>query len=146
MSFGTAISGIKAASAGLGIIGNNIANSSTTGFKQSRGEFSDVYAASALGTGGDAIGSGVKLSSVSQQFTQGGINFTNSALDLAINGNGFFALSDGGTTVTAAPAISALTSPVIWSMVRASSCWPTARTRPVPSPAWSATSRSIHPM
>jgi len=98
MSFGTAISGIKAASAGLGIIGNNIANSSTIGFKQSRGEFSDVYAASTLGTADNAIGSGVKLSSVSQQFTQGGINFTNNALDLAINGNGFFALSDGGTT------------------------------------------------
>ena len=99
MAFGTAISGIKASTADLGIIGNNIANSSTTGFKMSRGEFADVYASSLLGVGGSAIGKGVTISSVSQQFTQGNINFTDNALDLAINGSGFFMLNDNGSTV-----------------------------------------------
>ncbi len=96
MAFDTAISGIRASAAELSIIGNNIANSSTTGFKQSRGEFADIYASSVLGVGANAIGKGVSLSSVSQQFTQGNISFTDNALDLAINGNGFFILSDDG--------------------------------------------------
>ncbi len=96
MAFDTAISGIRASTAELSIIGNNIANSSTTGFKQSRGEFADIYASSVLGVGANAIGKGVSLSSVSQQFTQGNIGFTDNALDLAINGNGFFILSDDG--------------------------------------------------
>ncbi len=98
MAFDTAVSGIKASTAELSIIGNNIANSSTTGFKAARGEFSDVYAASVLGVGANAIGKGVTLDSVSQQFTQGNISFTDNALDLAINGNGFFVLSDQGAT------------------------------------------------
>ncbi len=96
MAFDTAVSGIKAATADLGVIGNNIANSSTTGFKSSRAEFSDVYATSLLGSGGNAIGQGVSLSGVTQEFTQGNIAFTNNALDLAINGSGFFVLSDNG--------------------------------------------------
>jgi len=96
MAFDTAVSGINAATADLGVIGNNIANSSTTGFKTSRAEFADVYATSLLGAGGNAIGKGVSLSGVTQEFTQGNISFTNNALDLAINGNGFFLLSDDG--------------------------------------------------
>ena len=96
MAFDTSVSGILAASADLGIIGNNIANSSTAGFKSSQGEFTDIYAASLLGTPGTAIGQGVALNSVTQDFSQGNIEFTNNALDLAINGSGFFNLSDGG--------------------------------------------------
>ena len=96
MAFDTSVSGILAASADLGIIGNNIANSSTSGFKSSQGEFTDLYAASLLGTPGKAIGQGVQLNSVTQDFSQGNIEFTNNALDMAINGNGFFRLSDGG--------------------------------------------------
>jgi len=99
MAFDTAVSGINAASADLGVIGNNIANSSTTGFKTSRAEFADVYATSLLGSGSNAIGNGVSLSSVTQEFTQGNISFTNNALDLAINGNGFFLLSDDGASL-----------------------------------------------
>ena len=98
MAFGTAVSGIKAASADLGVVGNNIANSSTTGFKLSRAKFSDVYATSLLGAGGNAIGKGVSLAGVTQEFTQGNISFTNNALDLAINGSGFFLLSDEGAS------------------------------------------------
>lgn len=96
MSFTTAISGINAATADLGVISNNIANASTTGFKTSRAEFADVYAASLLGAGSNAIGKGVSLASVTQEFSQGNISFTNNSLDLAINGNGFFTLSVGG--------------------------------------------------
>ena len=98
MAFDTSVSGILAASADLGIIGNNIANSSTAGFKGSQAEFSDIYAASLLGTPGTAIGQGVSLNSVTQDFSQGNIEFTNNSLDLAINGSGFFSLSDGGVS------------------------------------------------
>ena len=103
MAFDTSVSGILAASGDLGIIGNNIANASTTGFKSSRGEFTDIYASSLLGTAGTAIGQGVKLNSVTQDFSQGNIEFTNNSLDLAINGNGFFRMSnDGVATYTRA--------------------------------------------
>lgn len=98
MSFNTALSGIQAASSELGIIGNNIANSATTGFKSSRAEFADVYAASSAVTG-NAIGQGVKLQTAAQQFAQGGIAFTDNPLDLAINGDGFFQLQSNGSTV-----------------------------------------------
>lgn len=96
MTFSTAISGINAANADLGVISNNIANASTTGFKSSRAEFADVYASSLLGAGANAIGKGVSLASVTQEFAQGNITFTNNSLDLAINGAGFFSLSVDG--------------------------------------------------
>lgn len=98
MAFSTAISGINAATADLGVISNNIANASTTGFKASRAEFGDVYATSLLGAGSNAVGQGVSLTGVAQEFGQGTITFTNNSLDLAINGNGFFQLSVEGAT------------------------------------------------
>ena len=98
MGFNSALSGIQAASADLGIIGNNVANAATTGFKESRAEFGDVYA-SLLGASDTTIGSGVKLQRAAQQFTQGNITFTNNSLDLALSGSGFFQLDDGGSTV-----------------------------------------------
>ncbi|MEW6353172.1 MAG: flagellar hook protein FlgE [Pseudomonadota bacterium] len=99
MSFRTALSGLNAASADLSTTANNIANNSTSGFKLSRAQFGDIYAASALGSSSTAIGSGVRLTSVAQQFTQGNVNFTNNNLDLAINGKGFFRMNDNGTVV-----------------------------------------------
>ena len=90
MSFNTALSGIQAASADLGIIGNNIANAATTGFKSSRAEFADVYT---------SIGQGVRLQTAAQQFSQGNIAFTENPLDLAISGKGFFQLDNSGSTV-----------------------------------------------
>ena len=98
MSFETALTGLNAASQDLDVTGNNIANSGTTGFKSSRAEFADIFASAGAGTSGTAIGQGVRLSAVTQQFTQGQFNFTGNGLDLAINGNGFFRLDDGGTT------------------------------------------------
>lgn len=96
MPFDTALSGIRAASSDLSITGNNIANASTTGFKSSRAEFGDVYATSVLGGGNNPVGSGVRLQSVSQRFTQGSVAFTENELDLAVNGNGFFVVRSQG--------------------------------------------------
>ena len=97
MSFNTALSGLNAASADLRVTGQNIANASTVGFKLSRAEFADVYASSLFGAGNSAIGSGVKLANVAQQFDQGTISFTNNTLDLAIDGAGFFIVDRAGT-------------------------------------------------
>lgn len=99
MPFRTALSGLNAASADLRITGNNVANSATVGFKQSRAEFADVFALSYSGISQNAVGAGVRISSVSQQFTQGNVDFTGNNLDLALNGQGFFVLSDRGTQV-----------------------------------------------
>ncbi len=99
MSFDTAVSGIKASSTSLEVIGSNIANAGTTGYKSSRGEFSDVFASSLSGTAANAVGKGVAIAGISQAFTQGNISFTSNVMDMAINGGGFFVLSDGGSNV-----------------------------------------------
>lgn len=96
MAFNIGLSGLRAATSDLNVTGNNIANAGTAGFKQSRAEFADVYAASVLGSGANPQGSGVLLGDVSQLFNQGNINYTQNALDLAINGNGFFQTSNNG--------------------------------------------------
>ncbi|MCX4187354.1 flagellar hook protein FlgE [Methylophaga sp. OBS4] len=93
MSFNTALTGLNAATADLNVKSNNIANVNTTGFKGSRAEFADVYAVSAFGSSNTAIGSGVVLNNVAQQFEQGNLEFTDNSLDLAISGQGFFALA-----------------------------------------------------
>jgi flagellar hook protein FlgE len=100
MSFAIALSGLNAATADLSATANNIANANTTGFKSSRAQFGDVYSASASGiSSNNTIGSGVRVERISQQFGQGTINFTNSSLDLALSGEGFFTVSDNGATV-----------------------------------------------
>lgn len=99
MPFRIALSGLNAASTDLQVIGNNVANASTTGFKKSRTEFADIYATTNLGVAANAVGAGVKVASIGQQFGQGNITFTDNNLDLAISGNGFFRLNDNGTSV-----------------------------------------------
>ena len=99
MPFRTALSGLNAASTDLRVIGNNVANAGTTGYKKSRTEFSDIFPASNLGSSATSAGSGVKVASLSQQFNQGNIEFTDNNLDLAISGQGFFRLNDNGTTI-----------------------------------------------
>ncbi len=96
MSFQQGLSGLGASSKALDVVGNNVANSSTVGFKSSSGHFADVYAASLSGGGASQVGIGTTLSSVFQQFTQGNITTTNNAMDIAINGNGFFTVSRDG--------------------------------------------------
>ncbi|MBS0611936.1 MAG: flagellar hook protein FlgE [Proteobacteria bacterium] len=92
MPFNIALSGLTASSTELDIIANNIANAQTTGFKGSRAEFADVYAAGAKSLNTGATGDGVRLADTAQQFKQGNITSTNSNLDLAISGDGFFTL------------------------------------------------------
>jgi flagellar hook protein FlgE len=96
MTFRVALSGLNAASTDLGVTANNIANSATTGFKGSRTEFSSLFAVTAQGTTSTQSGNGVRVSNISQQFSQGNIDFTDSGLDLAVSGQGFFILSEGG--------------------------------------------------
>ena len=96
MAFKTGLSGLNAASQNLDIIGNKISNSGTVGFKQSRALFSDVFANSLNGSSSNSIGIGTKVASIEQEFTQGAINTSSNPLDMAINGKGFFRLSDGG--------------------------------------------------
>ncbi|MBE7213853.1 flagellar hook protein FlgE [Shewanella benthica] len=93
MSFNIALSGIAAAQKDLNTTANNIANVNSIGFKESRTEFADVYANSIFANGKTAVGGGVTTSQVAQQFHQGSMQFTNNALDMAINGGGFFVTS-----------------------------------------------------
>jgi len=97
MAFNIGLSGIRAASVDLEVTGNNVANASTVGFKESRAEFADVYTSSILGTGTKPVGSGVLVDNVRQEFSQGNISGTENALDMAIDGTGFFVLNDNGT-------------------------------------------------
>ncbi len=94
MSFQQGLSGLNAASKQLEVIGNNVANANTVGFKQSRAEFADVFANSLAGGGGTQIGIGTNLSTVAQQFTQGNVTSSNNSLDIAINGGGFFRMTN----------------------------------------------------
>ncbi|MPY24921.1 flagellar hook protein FlgE [Shewanella psychropiezotolerans] len=93
MSFNIALSGIAAAQKDLNTTANNIANVNSIGFKESRAEFADVYANSIFSNSKTAVGGGVTTSQVAQQFHQGSMQFTNNALDMAINGGGFFVTS-----------------------------------------------------
>lgn len=99
MSFNISLSGINAASTDLGVTANNIANVNTTGFKESRAEFANMFQASSYGLSRNAIGVGVKTSQVAQQFSQGSLNTTGRSLDMAISGEGFFTLSMNGSRV-----------------------------------------------
>jgi flagellar hook protein FlgE len=96
MSFDIALSGVDAANTDLNVISNNIANVDTTGFKESSTEFADVYAQTQSGVAQTAVGNGVAVADVAQQFGQGNITTTSNNLDLALSGNGFFILSNGG--------------------------------------------------
>ena len=104
MAFQHGLSGLNAASKNLDVIGNNIANSNTTGFKSSRAEFADMVAASMGAGGGSSYGIGVEVAAVAQQFSQGNVTVTGNNLDVAINGNGFFKVqqADGSAAYTRA--------------------------------------------
>lgn len=97
--FQQALSGLNASARQLDTIGNNVANASTVGFKQSQTQFADMYAAS-VAAGGTAlqIGTGGRVSNIAQSFTQGNITNSNNTLDTAISGKGFFRVDDGSGT------------------------------------------------
>jgi flagellar hook protein FlgE len=96
MSFNIALTGLDAANQDLSVTSNNLANVATVGFKSSRTEFADLFAATQQGVSATAVGNGVAVSEVAQQFSQGNIETTGNNLDLAISGNGFFVTSQNG--------------------------------------------------
>ena len=99
MSSQTGLSGLNSAAKNLDIIGNNIANANTVGYKVARAEFADLIASTVGSGGGSSDGIGVAIASISQQFTQGGINVTGNGLDVALNGAGFFQLKQIDGTI-----------------------------------------------
>ena len=103
MSFSTSISGIDAAQERMSVISNNIVNAGTVGFKKGEAQFGDLFS-SALSDTGASAGSGVELTRIRSDFTQGEFQFTSSDLDLAIDGSGLFLLkgTDGTTEFTRA--------------------------------------------
>ncbi|HEC20401.1 MAG TPA: flagellar hook protein FlgE [Gammaproteobacteria bacterium] len=94
MPFRIALSGLNAAQTDLSVTGNNIANASTAGFKGARTEFSDVYAVAFEGISSLATGNGVSVTGITQNFSQGNIDFTERNLDIAVSGQGFFVVND----------------------------------------------------
>jgi flagellar hook protein FlgE len=94
MGFQQGLSGLNAAAKNLDVIGNNVANANTVGFKQSQAQFADVYASTLVGTA--QVGTGVKVATVAQQFGQGNLNVTNNSMDVAISGNGFYRMDNNG--------------------------------------------------
>src|SRR5207249_11737222 len=96
MSFQQGLSGLNAAARNLDVIGNNVANANTAGFKQSEILFADVYANSVAASGTAAIGIGTAVAAVQPEFAQGNINVTSNPLDMAINGTGLFRLDANG--------------------------------------------------
>lgn len=96
MAFNTGLSGLRASSVDLDVTGNNIANASTVGFKGSKAQFGDLYSSGFLSSGSTSVGNGVKVQDVKQSFGQGNISATGNGLDMAIDGDGFFVLNNGG--------------------------------------------------
>lgn len=94
MGFQQGLSGLDAASKNLDVIGSNVANANTVGYKKSTAEFGDVYARSLVGASDNQIGQGVSVTKVSQSFTQGNVTITGNPLDIAINGTGFYRMVD----------------------------------------------------
>ena len=103
MSFTTSISGLEAAQERMAVISNNIVNAGTVGFKKGEAQFGDLYSSALQDTGASA-GTGVELTRIRSDFTQGEFQFTSSALDLAIDGSGLFLLraADGTSEYTRA--------------------------------------------
>ena len=95
-TFSTALSGLSTNTQGLNVVGNNLANINTVGYKSTNISFMDVLGSSVAGGGGGAsIGLGAQIGRVAAVFTQGGLETTNSPTDVAIQGSGFFVVNDG---------------------------------------------------
>ena len=97
MGFQQGLSGLDAASQNLDVIGSNVANANTVGYKKSTAEFGDVYARSLVGATDNQVGQGVSVTRVSQSFTQGNVTNTGNPLDIAINGTGFYRMVDASS-------------------------------------------------
>lgn len=101
MSLRTGLSGLNAAATDLNVIGNNVSNANTVGFKKANAHFADSYAAAIANTAPNMgqTGIGVQVARIATEYTQGNIDVTNNPLDIAINGGGFFRLNDNGSNV-----------------------------------------------
>src|ERR1700733_8923755 len=97
MGYQQGLSGLSGASNDLDVIGNNIANANTVGFKQGQAQFADMYANSVATAVNNQIGIGTRLSEVEQHFSQGTITNDDVALHVAINGTGFYQMSNNGS-------------------------------------------------
>jgi len=92
----TGASGLGVSGASLGVIGDNIANLNTTGFKRGRANFADMIPGGTFGLAGpQQVGRGAMLNNISTQMSQGALSASGSSLDIAINGSGFFQVSSG---------------------------------------------------
>jgi flagellar hook protein FlgE len=100
MGFQQGLSGLNSASRNLDVIGHNVANANTVGMKASRAEFAELYASSINASGGTNSGIGVTVAKVTQLFTQGNVTVTGNDLDVAINGSGFFELTQPNGTMS----------------------------------------------
>jgi len=96
MSFFTALTGLKGAQTDISTTSNNISNVGSAGFKKSRAEFGDIFSTTPLQT--NMVGSGAQQKSITQQFSQGNIEQSTNTLDMAVSGQGFFALKAGGNS------------------------------------------------
>jgi flagellar hook protein FlgE len=90
MTFFTSLSGLRAAQTDLGTISNNVANVNSVAFKRSRAYFGDIFASAPNQSSKTVAGQGTRLTSITQQFTQGALESTEKVLDMAIAGDGFF--------------------------------------------------------
>ena len=97
MSYSVSLTGLDNAQTNLNVIGNNISNADTTGFKKSNAQFANLVAASAYSNPKEIVGIGSTVSEINQNFSQGAIQQTGSALDIAVSGDGFFTVK---STVT----------------------------------------------
>ena len=97
MSFEQGLSGLSAAAKNLDVIGNNVANANTVGFKSSEVHFADIYAGASGSVSSTQAGIGTRVATIAQSFGQGALTATSNPLDMAVNGSGFFRLSDSGT-------------------------------------------------
>ncbi|WP_428331783.1 flagellar hook-basal body protein [Novosphingobium sp.] len=101
MSYATSLTGLQNAQTNLNVIANNISNADTTGFKQSTVQFANLVATSAYTNPKEVVGIGSAVAQIEQDFSQGSVKTTGSALDLEISGQGFFAVKSPITTQTA---------------------------------------------
>ena len=94
MSFYTALTGLKGAQTDISTTSNNIANVGSNGFKKSRADFGDIFGSTPMQT--KQVGVGTQTKSITQQFGQGNLTTSSNTLDMAVSGQGFFAVQSGG--------------------------------------------------
>lgn len=100
-SMWTGVSGLMAHGEKMNVVGNNIANCSTIGFKSQRMDFADfLYVDKGVASGSDQVGQGVSINAILGDFSQGSFESTNTGTDIAISGNGYFTVKNQATGST----------------------------------------------